>query len=376
MNPRPGPGTHRTVEVATAGRRESPCYRPVWDGRVAIARVGHTGEMARNELPVLDLSALDEGPDAAAAFREQLREVTHDVGFFYLVGHGIPEDVITRLFARAESFFALPLADKQAVEMLKSPHFRGYTRTGGELTQGRVDWREQIDIAAERDRIEATGAPAYMRLEGPNLWPAAQPELKEVMVDWQARCTEVAMKLMHAWALSLGAAQDIFDATFERPATLIKLVRYPGRAQRGQGVGAHNDPGVLTLLMIEPGKGGLEVEHEGTWIPAPALPGAFVVNIGELLEWATDGYLKATMHRVESPPEGESRISIPFFFNPALDSTIPRVALPPELAARARGVTQDPDNVISGTFGDNVLKARLRAHPDVAAIHHPDLVAR
>ncbi len=344
--------------------------------------------MALTSLPVLDLSRLDaaadnpESPESpadphdAAAFREQLRAVTHDVGFFYLVGHGIPQPVIDRAFAEAERFFALPLADKQAVEMTHSPHFRGYTRTGGELTRGRVDWREQIDLGAEREAVAEPGPTAYLRLEGPNLWPAAQPTLREVFLDWEARCSAVARRLLHAWARSLGSPAEVFDKAFgERPSTLIKLIRYPGRDERGQGVGPHNDPGVLTLLMIEPGKGGLQVEHHGAWVDVPALPGAFVVNIGELLEWATDGYLRATAHRVESPPAGQTRLSIPFFYNPALTSTMPRITLPPELAAQARGVTEDPDNVISGTFGDNLLKARLRAHPDVAALHHRDLVA-
>jgi isopenicillin N synthase-like dioxygenase len=131
---------------------------------------------------------------------------------------------------------------------------------------------------------------------------------------------------------------------------------------------------VLTLLMIEPGQEGLQVDTANGWVDAPALPGAFVVNIGELMEFATDGYLKATVHRVVSPPPGQTRLSIPFFFNPALDSAMPRIDLPPELAVDARGVSQDPGNRISGTFGDNLLKARLRAHPDVAAEHHPDLV--
>ena len=54
---------------------------------------------------------------------------------------------------------------------------------------------------------------------------------------------------------------------------------------------------------------------------------------------------------------------------------MPLLTLPAELAAEAEGVSQDPTNVISGTFGDNLLKARLRAHPDVAAAHHPDLHA-
>jgi isopenicillin N synthase-like dioxygenase len=312
-------------------------------------------------LPVLDLSDL---------VGDELLAATHEVGFFALVGHGIPDDVVAAAFAEAARFFALPLPDKQGVEMLRSPQFRGYTRTGGELTQGRVDWREQIDIGAERATV--ADGPAYMRLEGPNLWPAVLPSLRTVFADWERRCTVVAERLMRAWAVALGSPADLFDASFDRPSTLIKLVRYPGRAERGQGVGAHKDPGVLTLLMIEPGKGGLQVETADGWIDATVPSGAFVVNIGELMEFATDGYLKATVHRVVSPPEGETRLSIPFFFNPALDSAMPRIPLPPGLDAR--GVTQDPHNRISGTFGENMLKARLRAHPDVAALHHPDLV--
>lgn len=105
------------------------------------------------------------------------------------------------------------------------------------------------------------------------------------------------------------------------------------------------------------------------------MPGAFVVNIGELLEYATQGYLTATNHRVISPRYPDSRISVPFFFNPALDTRLPIIQLPADLAAEARGVEDDPDNPIHATYGENALKSRLRAHPDVAAIHHPDLVA-
>ena len=106
----------------------------------------------------------------------------------------------------------------------------------------------------------------------------------------------------------------------------------------------------------------------------PPTDDCFVVNIGELMEAVTDGYLRATSHRVTAPPVGTERLSIPFFFNPGLDAEVPVVPLRPELAQAARGITQDASNVISARYGDNLLKARLRAHPDVAAIHHPDLV--
>ena len=102
--------------------------------------------MADLNLPILDLSQLDAGPEAAARFRDDLRAATHDVGFFYLTGTGVSPELEARLHQAARDFFALPEADKLAIENVKSPHFRGYTRIGGERTQGKVDWREQIDI--------------------------------------------------------------------------------------------------------------------------------------------------------------------------------------------------------------------------------------
>ncbi len=327
--------------------------------------------MTRHDLPVLDLA--DRGTEA---FRATLRDATHEVGFLHL-RHGIPAAVTDELFAVARRFFALPEADKLAIEMTRSPWFRGYTRVGGERTEGAVDWREQIDVGTEREPLpadELAGAPPYLRLDGPNQWPTALPELRTVVEAWTAQLSAIGHALLAEWAVALGAAPDHFDATFAKPSTLLKLVRYPGRPDTEQGVGAHKDPGILTLLLVEPGKAGLQVERDDGWFDVPPVEDAFVVNIGELLEVATDGYLRATRHRVVSPAPGTERLSIPFFFNPSLDAEVPRIDLPPELAARARGVEQDDANVIGARYGENLLKARLRAHPDVAAIHHADLL--
>ncbi|MFS0793411.1 isopenicillin N synthase family dioxygenase [Microbacterium sp. 1P10AE] len=333
--------------------------------------------MPELNLPILDLSLLDQGPEAAARFRDDLRTATRDVGFFYLTGTGVSPELEARLLHAAKDFFALPEAEKLAIENVTSPHFRGYTRVGGELTQGRVDWREQIDIGPEREAITDPDGPGYNRLVGPNLWPAAQPELRDVVSEWHDHLTGIARKLLRAWALSLGADEDYFDRHFGDPQTLIKIVRYPGKDDPTpqQGVGAHKDSGVLTLLWVEPGKGGLQVLRDGEWVDAPPVPGAFVVNIGELLEYATQGYLTATNHRVISPRFPDERISVPFFFNPALDAVLPIIDLPAELAADAHGVENDPTNPIHATYGENALKSRLRAHPDVAERWHPDLVA-
>src|SRR5699024_4490115 len=142
------------------------------------------------------------------------------------------------------------------------------------------------------------------------------------------------------WAQSLGQPRDVFDGAFAAgPATLTKVVRYPGREPGGttQGVGWHHDPGVLTLLYVEPDRPGLQVERHGQPLDAPPVDGAFIVNIGEMLECATDGYLKATNHRVLAPQPRTDRISVPYFHNPALDAAFPKLRLPAELAAQAPG---------------------------------------
>jgi isopenicillin N synthase-like dioxygenase len=318
-------------------------------------------------LPVLDLGAADTD---LAGFRTALREAAHEVGFFYLVGHGVPERQTAEVLSLARSFFALTVEEKNAISQLTSPQFRGYSRVGGELTNGRVDWREQIDIGPDRDVIP--GAQGYWRLQGPNLWPVRPDGFRRAFTAWERSLSQVGLRLLRHWAVSLGAPESLFDAAFaDRPATLMKVVRYPGTDDTPQGVGAHKDSGVLTLLLVEPGSEGLQVEvGEDRWVDVPPRPGAFIVNIGELLEVATGGYLRATRHRVLSPEPGRDRVSIPFFLNPALDATIPIITLPQELAALSRGVEADPDNPIFNTYGENAWKSRTRAHPDVAQIHH------
>src|SRR6185312_2213124 len=184
------------------------------------------------------------------------------------------------------------------------------------------------------------------------------------------------------WAASLGSPSDAFDAAFaDTPATLIKIIRYPSRAASAQGVGAHRDSGVLTLLLAEPGSTGLQVQPPGIgdsaggWIDVPPREGAFIVNIGELLEVATRGYLRATQHRVNLQGPAGDRISVPFFFNPRLDARIPVLSLPPELSAPATHsdrrwtASRDPDDPIFSVYGRNAWKSRLRSHPDVASAH-------
>lgn len=326
------------------------------------------------QLPVIDLAALaPEAPGRDAALIA-LREAAHRYGFFQLAGHGVPAAHDDALRAQAEALFALPEADKQAIAMRHSPQFRGYTQAGAELTRGRADWREQIDLGREESVSTSGNAPA-LRLHGPNQWPAALPAFRGAVETWQQAMEAVLLRVLQACVESLGQPRDALQALYgERPWWTMKLIRYPAQSDGDQGVGAHKD-GELLSLIAQDAVGGLQVETtQGRWIDAQPVPGSYVVNIGEQLELASDGYFKAAVHRVRSPAGGQARLSAAFFLGARLDSRIPALTLPPALAAQAGGYTRDPRNPLLHDVGANTLKGRLRSHPDVARVHHVDLL--
>lgn len=319
-----------------------------------------------------------------AAFVDALGRTAHETGFFYLADHGVASLLHGELLRQTHAFFGLPAADKLALRMANSPHFRGYTQAGGEITAGAADWREQIDFGDERPLLPGAmqdRAEPWRRLQGPNQWPAALPGLRPVVLAWQQALTEIGFTLMRALALALGQPGNRFDDAFAPdPVQRLKLIRYPGRArgEPDQGVGPHKDSGFLTLLLQHE-RGGLQVRLPSAqgerWVDVPPRPGTLVVNLGESLELLSGGYLQATVHRVVSPPPRAERLSAAFFLAPRLDAVLPTLTLPSALAAASRGVSQDPANPLIAHAGRNLLKGRLRSHTDVAERFYADVVA-
>ncbi len=340
--------------------------------------------MARDQglIPVLDLATARQADGSFSPdFIGQLRYATHNVGFFQITGYGAAPGQPEQLLDTIRRFFSLPLEERLKLDNRLSPHFRGYTRMGTEVTQGRADAREQIDYSPERQPVtDYSEDQPFWLLQGPNLWPDESfPELRHVAMAWAELMSAVGMELLRGIAVSLQLPEDYFDEPFQgSPAWMGKLVHYVGgvvEAAGDQGVGSHADYGFVTLLLQDD-VGGLEVLPPGAaaWVPVEPLPGALVVNLGEMLEVATEGYLAATIHRVQAPPPGVDRYSVPFFWSPRLDAVIQSVPLPPELKAAARGITDDPANPLLASFGMNMLKGRMRAHPDVTERHYPELL--
>lgn len=343
--------------------------------------IGHAAPSSalRDALPVIDLAALGDAT-RHTPLHARLAHIARDIGFFYLEGHGIDTAQIERLQAISRRFFELPPQAKERIAIRNSRHFRGYTGVGGEITRLRPDLREQIDFGEELPAIdESPDTPAWWGLQGPNQWPGELPELQHEILAWQEAARQVAKRLLQAFLVALEQPATALDALVAPPHNnRLKIIHYPSQehGRPDQGVGAHKDGGLLTLLLQDK-VGGLQVLTPQGWLDVPPRENAFVVNIGEMLELATNGYLRANEHRVVSPRSGASRYSIAYFFSPSLHAQeVPLLDLPPHLARLARGPESDPHNPLFTHIGTNALKGRLRSHLDVAQRYYPDLAPR
>lgn len=282
------------------------------------------------QIPVIDFAPFLHGSAAdRKAVARKIGEACRNIGFFYLINHGVPAALTEQTFAEARRFFALPLEKKREIAIEKSPCHRGYFGLGGENLDPKKqryagDLKEGIkigrDLAADHPLVRA-GTP----LHGPDQWPANLPGWREVMQDSYDALVRLGRELMHAFALALELPEHHFDRWLTGPMATLGPLHYPpheGRISESRlGAGAHTDFGCLTILAQDP-VGGLQVRNSaGEWIDAPYVAGSFVVNIGDMMERWTNGIFSSTVHRVINS-SGKDRYSLPFFFDPDFNADL------------------------------------------------------
>ena len=311
-------------------------------------------------LPVIDIrSFLDpEAPDTL--HKETARQIglaCQDYGFFYVVGHGIPINKLDQIIALARAFFALSIDEKNKIKRHDAGRpeggdsARGYQGMGENVTQGKRDMHEAVDLYREWDSAENQNPP-YETLQGPNLWPENPEELKSEYLGYINQLTTVGEALVRAMgkALKLGEPkngatketedEEIFVRNTDKSFWVMRMIGYPPLEKSNTNktnsdgeedlsefsCGEHTDYGCVTLLLADPTPGALQVKtRDGAWLNADPIPGAFVVNIGDMIEQWTNGVWKSTRHRVTHRGNGY-RVSVPFFFEPNFDAVVKPLA--------------------------------------------------
>ena len=277
-------------------------------------------------IPVIDLSG--DPAEVAAAVRAACLEV----GFFQITGHGVDPALIERTWRTVRSFFDLPLEQRLAAARLNADDAYGYIALEVEaLNRSMSDAVTPPDLK-ETFNMGPPAAPGHALTDDGERWafaptpfPPALPALQQVLTEYFDALLALAGELMGWFALALHLSGTYFADLIDESPSALRIINYPhpDRAPLpGQlRAGAHTDYGTLTLLLQDDAPGGLEVLDPRTdlWTPVPATPGAFVVNLGDLMARWTNDRWRSTLHRVVNPPADHHgstrRQSLAFFHN-------------------------------------------------------------
>jgi isopenicillin N synthase-like dioxygenase len=282
-----------------------------------------------HEIPVVDLTAVKSSdPERVMALAQSLGEVCRDVGFFCVENHAVGEDFLAHVADQVYRFFDLPEDEKNKIHISKSPYHRGYfpEREENPLGSDVPDLKEGFDMALELppdDPDVAAGKP----LHGPNVWPDAlpefQPALQGLYDEFRRSCSEIS----GLFALALGLERDYFVDKTDKPLCQLRAVKYPPHPYVAPdendpvACGIHTDYGIVSMIW-QMDLAGLELQTPGgEWVSVPIIPGTFTCPIGDASEIWTNGYWRATPHRVVNVAD-RPRHSVAFFFDPNYDCVI------------------------------------------------------
>jgi isopenicillin N synthase-like dioxygenase len=287
-------------------------------------------------VPVIDLEpARRGGPVERRRLAGAIDDACRDIGFFAIVGHGVPGAIVDDLHRCAREFFARPLAEKLAARHPAGMN-RGYHQVGGEALASANDRAAPPDLKVffHIGPVDTSDDPYYTSALGrrhftPNIWPAAPAGFEQAGTAYYRAMSSLIVFLMRLAALALGVEETFFDDKVDRSIGAMRLNYYPaqtGAPAPGQlRASAHTDYGGFTILSGEDAPGGLQVlTRGGQWVDVSTAPHTFVVNIGDLLmRWTNDRWL-SNVHRVVNPPadDGRARLSIAFFNHPNYDALI------------------------------------------------------
>lgn len=283
------------------------------------------------EIPIVDLSTVSSTSTGSETTTE-IGKACLDFGFFYVVNHGIPDELQVQVLKKLWQFFSLPAEKKE--ESHRRDGFRGYFCKGEEqsIEYGCTEWKEGMYYF--RDFTNISEGKKETAFCGSNPWPKDEyvPDFRAVIQDYFTKTQELASKLLGCIALSLGLERDFFTKEFtDHPFAQLAMFHYPPHpgSKDGHevwGVGRHTDYGTLTILLQDD-VGGLQVEtRDGSWIDVPPVPGSFVINLGDMMEIWTSGALRAGPHRAKVSAT-RHRLSVAMFYDPGFDCVISPIPL-------------------------------------------------
>jgi isopenicillin N synthase-like dioxygenase len=285
---------------------------------------------SREEIPTLDMSPYLTGePGGREKVAAHLDEISRTVGFFYLKGHDIPQAVIDRTFHESRRFHSLPEEVKSVIPWFATDTLKsGYQGTEEARPSANVNIisnaKPNLYAKFSINRESGWGDRSLDPKKPINIWPENLPGFREAVLDYHQRVERLARQFLPLWATCLDLSLNYFDKFFETPHLTLSLLRYPPQkviGDRQYGIAPHTDNSLMTFLL-QADVSGLAVRMpSGHWRVVDIVPGALLVNTGNLIVHWTNGKYLSTKHRVINTNEVD-RYSIPVFFGPSGDAMI------------------------------------------------------
>lgn len=288
--------------------------------------------MTTETIPVIDLGPYLAGePGALDRTAKELHFALTRIGFYFIVNHGVPKDQIRGMFEQAKRFHAQPIEKKMALKLNK--HNTGYMpmrgntlRTSTVQAGTKANLNEAFFVKKELPP-DHPDVVAERRFRSANRWPEGLPGFRETVVAYCDAMERLVQQMVRVYARALDLPADYFDAPFKEPQFSMRMTHYPhqdGPVTDEFGLAPHTDTSFLTLLAPNDVPGLSIRTQSGNWIEAPAIPDAYVVNGGQMLQrWTNDLFL-ATPHRAINKSGGE-RYALPFFCDSNIDWPIAAV---------------------------------------------------
>jgi len=275
-------------------------------------------------IPVIDVGAAEAGDRAQL---EAVRTATEEFGAVQVVNHGVPQDLVADLSARAGRLLSLPRAEKAK---LASPHpYRGWRQWPDDF--GRLEL-ERFNVA-QFDDIDAARAAGVAEehlglFAHANLWPADDPGLRDAALAYIEASRGLANRMLGLYAAAQGLPAGSFGLG-TLPHLRLTVNDYPTWTYPETAADEdklllleHADDSAVTVLAQQGDYEGLQVEGPGgVWIPVPVIPGALQVFSGQLLARWTGGRLRPGRHRVVAGGT-VTRRSMAVFVYPALETVV------------------------------------------------------
>lgn len=283
-------------------------------------------------IPVIDLGAYLAGdPAALDRAAKELRLALTEIGFYAIVNHGVPCDLIREVYREAARFHALPLDRKLAIKIDK--HNVGYLPMMGDTLRTSVvqsvtkpNLNEALFVARDLP-ADHPDVLSGRRFRSANQWPADLPSLRVAIVAYCDALERLVQRLVRVYARALELPAAYFDAAFSELQYKLRATHYPQQPDTPDdefGIAPHTDTSFLTLLAPNDVPGLSIRTRSGRWIDVPPTPDAFMVNGGQLLlRWTNDRFL-ATPHRAVNRSGGE-RYALAFFCDANIDWPIAAV---------------------------------------------------